>query len=89
MLQITNEEDLPPFGGKIECLPQDVSVGRNRLSSGCVERIYRLDLKSNLKMDPTVEFFAKLKKLAVTLESETDSLQKVFETRKSEDDTGE
>lgn len=40
-------------------------------------------------MDPTVEFFAKLKKLAVTLESETSRLQQAFETRKSEDDTGE
>lgn len=40
-------------------------------------------------MDPTVEFFAKLKKLAVTLESETERLQQVFESRKSEDDTGE
>lgn len=40
-------------------------------------------------MDPTAEFFAKLKKLAVTLESETERLQQVFENRKSEDDTGE
>lgn len=64
-------------------------VGRNSLSSGCVERIYRLDLRSVLKMDPTVEFFAKLKKLAVTLESETGTLQQVFETRKNEDDSGE
>uniref|UniRef100_A0A674NK64 Spindle and kinetochore associated complex subunit 3 n=1 Tax=Takifugu rubripes TaxID=31033 RepID=A0A674NK64_TAKRU len=40
-------------------------------------------------MDPTAEFFAKLKKLAVTLESETGRLQQVFESRKSEDDTGE
>lgn len=40
-------------------------------------------------MDPTVEFFAKLKKLAVTLESETGRLQQVFETRKNEDDSGE
>ncbi|XP_056910835.1 spindle and kinetochore-associated protein 3 isoform X2 [Takifugu flavidus] len=38
-------------------------------------------------MDPTAEFFAKLKKLAVTLESETGRLQQVFESRKSEDDT--
>lgn len=40
-------------------------------------------------MDPTVEFFAKLKKLAVTLESETERLRHVFENRKSNDDTGE
>lgn len=40
-------------------------------------------------MDPTVEFFAKLKKLAVTLESETARLQQAFENRKSDDDTGE
>lgn len=40
-------------------------------------------------MDTTVEFFATLKKLAVTLESETDQLQQRFENRKSEDDTGE
>lgn len=64
-------------------------LGRNSLSSGFVDRVYRLDLRSILKMDPTVEFFAKLKKLAVTLESETGRLQQVFETRKSEDDSGE
>lgn len=40
-------------------------------------------------MDPTLEFFAKLKKLAVTLESETERLQQAFESRKSEDDAGE
>lgn len=40
-------------------------------------------------MDPTVEFFAKLRRLAVTLESETERLRQVFESRKSEDDTGE
>lgn len=48
-----------------------------------------MDGSSNLKMDPTVEFFAKLKKLAVTLESETDRLQQAFESRSSEDDAGE
>lgn len=64
-------------------------MGRNRLFNRFVERLYRLDLNSDLKMDPTVEFFAKLKKLAVTLESETDRLQQAFETRNSEDDTGE
>lgn len=64
-------------------------VGKNSLLRLFVEKIYQLDLKSNLKMDPTVEFFAKLKKLAVTLESETSRLQQAFETRKSEDDTGE
>lgn len=40
-------------------------------------------------MDPTVEFFAKLKKLAATVESETDRLQQAFESRNSEDDAGE
>lgn len=64
-------------------------MGKNRPSNGFVVRTCRLDLKSNLKMDPTIEFFAKLKKLAVTLESETDILRQVFETRKSEGDTGE
>lgn len=64
-------------------------VVKNSLLRLFVENICQLDLKSNLKMDPTVEFFAKLKKLAVTLESETSRLQQAFETRKSEDDTGE
>lgn len=40
-------------------------------------------------MDPTVHFFAKLKKLAVTLESETVRLQNVFENRNNDGDSGE
>lgn len=39
-----------------------------------------------LKMDSTTQFFSKLKKLAVTLESETAKLQLAFENRKSGDD---
>lgn len=42
-----------------------------------------------LKMDLTTHFFSKLKKLAVTLESETSNLQLAFENRNSDDDSGE
>lgn len=37
-------------------------------------------------MDSTTQFFSKLKKLAVTLESETAKLQLAFENRNSGDD---
>lgn len=37
-------------------------------------------------MDSTTQFFRKLKKLAVTLESETAKLQLAFENRNSDDD---
>ena len=37
-------------------------------------------------MNPTVPFFAKLKKLVVTLESETVQLQHDFEHRNNDDD---
>lgn len=40
-------------------------------------------------MDPTVQFFAKLKKLAATLETETANLQHAFENRNKDDDSGE
>lgn len=39
-----------------------------------------------LKMDSTTQFFRKLKKLAVTLESETAKLQLAFENRNCDDD---
>ncbi|XP_049905162.1 spindle and kinetochore-associated protein 3 [Epinephelus moara] len=38
-------------------------------------------------MDPTVRFFTKLKKMAVTLESETAKLQQVFENRNKDGDS--
>ncbi|KAM9709687.1 SKA complex subunit 3 [Menidia menidia] len=38
-------------------------------------------------MDPTSKFFAKLRKLAVTLESETSRLQNTFENRNDDDDS--
>ncbi|XP_074551041.1 SKA complex subunit 3 [Halichoeres trimaculatus] len=38
-------------------------------------------------MDPTARFFTKLRKLAVTLESETTKLQEDFESRNNEDDS--
>ncbi|XP_035460621.2 spindle and kinetochore-associated protein 3 isoform X2 [Scophthalmus maximus] len=37
-------------------------------------------------MDPTAQFFSKLKKLAVTLEAETAELQQTFENRNDDDD---
>lgn len=37
-------------------------------------------------MDLTTQFFSKLKKLAVTLESETAKLQLAFENRNCDDD---
>ncbi|XP_020776061.2 spindle and kinetochore-associated protein 3 [Boleophthalmus pectinirostris] len=37
-------------------------------------------------MDPTSQFFAKLRKLAITLETETTKLQSAFENRKSDDE---
>ncbi|XP_035533070.1 spindle and kinetochore-associated protein 3 [Morone saxatilis] len=37
-------------------------------------------------MDPTRQFFSKLRKLAVTLESETDKLQQAFENRNNDGD---
>lgn len=40
-------------------------------------------------MEPTTQFFAKLKKLGVTLESETAKLLEQFEKRHDECDTGE
>lgn len=40
-------------------------------------------------MDPTVQFFAKLKKVAVTLETETAKLQHAFDNRHNDDDSGE
>lgn len=40
-------------------------------------------------MDPTTQFFAKLKKLAVTLESETAKLQHSFDNRNNDGDSGE
>ena len=40
-------------------------------------------------MDPTRKFFSKLKKLAVTLESETVKLQHAFEKRNEDGDSGE
>lgn len=40
-------------------------------------------------MEPTTQFFAKLKKLGVTLESETAKLLDQFEKRHDECDTGE
>uniref|UniRef100_A0A3Q1F238 Uncharacterized protein n=1 Tax=Acanthochromis polyacanthus TaxID=80966 RepID=A0A3Q1F238_9TELE len=40
-------------------------------------------------MDPTSRFFSRLRKLAVTLESETSRLQQAFESRKEEPDSGE
>lgn len=40
-------------------------------------------------MDPTTRFFAKLRKLAVTLESETAKLQHAFESRNDDGDSGE
>lgn len=47
-------------------------------------------LDSYLKMDPTSRFFNKLRKLAVTLESETARLQHTFDNRnKDDDDSGE
>lgn len=39
-------------------------------------------------MDSTTQFFAKLKKLAKTLESETAKLQDSFENRNKGDDDG-
>lgn len=38
---------------------------------------------------PTTVFFSKLKKLAVTLETETAKLQHTFENRNNEADSGE
>lgn len=40
-------------------------------------------------MDLTTQFFSKLKKLAVTLESETAKLQLAFENRNCDDDDDE
>ncbi|XP_041856801.1 spindle and kinetochore-associated protein 3 [Melanotaenia boesemani] len=40
-------------------------------------------------MDPTSQFFSKLRKLAVTLESETARLQNAFDNRKDDGDSGE
>lgn len=40
-------------------------------------------------MDPTTHFFAKLKKVAVTLETETAKLQHAFDNRQNDDDSGE
>lgn len=40
-------------------------------------------------MDPTSQFFGRLRKLAVTVESQTASLQRDFENRHNEDDAGE
>lgn len=40
-------------------------------------------------MDPATQFFAKLKKVCVTLESETGDLLERFEKRHDECDTGE
>lgn len=40
-------------------------------------------------MDPTVHFFAKLKKLGATLETETANLQHTFENRNKDVDGGE
>lgn len=40
-------------------------------------------------MDPTVQFFAKLKKVAVTLETDTAKLQHAFDNRHNDDDSGE
>ncbi|XP_055086526.1 spindle and kinetochore-associated protein 3 [Periophthalmus magnuspinnatus] len=37
-------------------------------------------------MDPTSQFFAQLRKLAITFETETTKLQSAFENRKSDDD---
>lgn len=36
-------------------------------------------------MDPTIEFLAKLKKLAATVESETAHLQQAFDNRNNDD----
>ncbi|KAK7939655.1 hypothetical protein WMY93_002981 [Mugilogobius chulae] len=38
-------------------------------------------------MNPSSQFFAKLRKLGLTLETETTRLQSAFETRNSEDDS--
>ncbi|CAL1582972.1 unnamed protein product [Knipowitschia caucasica] len=40
-------------------------------------------------MDPTSQFFAKLRKVAATVETETNKLKSSFEHRNSEDDSGE
>lgn len=41
-------------------------------------------------MEPTRDFFSKLRKMAVTLEAETEKLQQAFEGRRNEDgDSGE
>uniref|UniRef100_A0A8C6L7S6 Spindle and kinetochore-associated protein 3 n=1 Tax=Nothobranchius furzeri TaxID=105023 RepID=A0A8C6L7S6_NOTFU len=40
-------------------------------------------------MDPTTTFFSKLRKLAKTLETETERLQRVYESRGEESDSGE
>lgn len=40
-------------------------------------------------MDPTRQFFTTLRKLAVTLESETTKLQHAFENRNNDEDSGE
>ncbi|KAK5608869.1 hypothetical protein CRENBAI_019276 [Crenichthys baileyi] len=40
-------------------------------------------------MDPTREFFSKLRKLAVTVETETERLQRAFENRRNEDGDSE
>jgi len=40
-------------------------------------------------MYPTSQFFSKLRKLAVTLESETSRLQNSFENRNNDGDSGE
>lgn len=40
-------------------------------------------------MDPTSVFFVKLRRMATTLESETAKLQRSFENRNNEEDSGE
>lgn len=44
------------------------------------------NLDFNPRMDPTARFFSKLRKLAVTLETETTKLQENFEKRNNDDE---
>ncbi|CAN9497504.1 unnamed protein product [Ophioblennius macclurei] len=48
-----------------------------------------MDPSVDPSVDPTARFFSKLKRLAITLETETEKLQRDFEARKQEDKTDE
>lgn len=60
---------------------------RGRVTSPLANYLPSNDSEPN--MEATTRFFTKLRKLAVTLESETNKLQHSFENRNNDDDSGE